>query len=183
MGGVLERADVGQTREDDVKREYETLCAKYDKMTGARQITVDALQKYMHEGEREIIILDIREEREHLVSTLPGAKLLVPSVGLLRMSYMTPPPASVPPNKMVVCHCTAGLRSGWAAVDLERKWKRPVYSLHGGIISWANASGVLVTPRKGDEGEDRNNCPITEKVHTYSAKWGRYLKAQENAVF
>ena len=161
--------------DEELALEYETLCQSYDNKTGARQITSgEALEKL--KAGTTVYFLDTRGEQEHKVSTLPGAQLLVPSIGLLSISYSTPLPnvEEIPTDATIVCHCTAGLRSGWAAVDLEKKWNRPVYSLHGGIVAWSNAGGHLEVP-------DAKRTP-TEKVHTYSATWGKFLKKQEQMV-
>ena len=66
-------------------------------------------------------------------------------------------------QRTLLVYCTAGLRSGHAAVELgkqiymcyfisiklklhhiEKQLKRPVFNLHGGVIAWANAGTYIV---------------------------------------
>ena len=164
---------MGNAQTGDLDQEYETLCQSYDSKTGARQISsADVIEKL--NSKEQVYILDTRSEAEHLVSSLPNCHLLVPSLGILSISYTTPLPevTEIPKDATIICHCTAGLRSGWAAVDLEKKWNRKVFSLHGGIISWSNAGGHLYDA----DGKE------TSRVHCYSNTWGKYLKDQNNVV-
>ena len=175
-----------------LREEYEQLCAGYDAQTGARQMTAAELLKMLKAGHDEVVLLDTRGPAEHAVSTLPGAQLCETINSAVSVSYKSGIPEVPDDNATVVCHCTAGLRSGWAAVDLEKKWGRPVYSLHGGIVAWSNVGGELHVPGgentagAGGEGEAmegmtrRKKKSATEKkttnlVHTYSDVWGRFL--------
>ena len=67
---------------------------------------------------------------------------------------------------VVVTYCTAGYRSGIAATQLEKRLGRPVYSLSGGIIEWFNDGGEVVDPASGEP---------RDRIHPYSAEWGRYV--------
>jgi rhodanese-related sulfurtransferase/uncharacterized membrane protein YedE/YeeE len=179
--------------------EYERLCDGYDAQTGARQITAAVLLKMFQAGDANVVLLDTRGQAEHAVSTLPGARLCETANSAMSVSYKSELP-EIPDNDVtVVCHCTAGLRSGWAAVDLEKKWGRPVHSLHGGIVAWSNAGGELQVPgasAEGEEGEEEEeeakegmthrkkkkkkkkssgDGRTTHLVHTYSGVWGRFL--------
>lgn len=125
------------------------LSSGYDKKTGAVQISAqDALR--LHKAGK-LMVIDTRGESEHKFSCIPGAVLLVPSklgMGLCMtigrgMSYSTPIPdvSEVPKDTTIVCACTAGLRSGFCANNLAKRFGRPVFNLHGGIISWFNHDG------------------------------------------
>ena len=175
------------SNDDDLDAEYAQMCDGYDAKTGCRSITAEEILPLMNDDKSLVYIIDTRGENEHLVSTLPGAHLVVPDIGVLSMSYKTPlpDPATIPSDVMVVCHCTAGLRSGWTAVDLEKKWQRPIYSLKGGIISWSNAGGKLVVPTSETEVDETSGAAVveTERVHTYSATWGKFLKKKSQAIY
>jgi rhodanese-related sulfurtransferase len=171
--------------EEELAQEYETLCQSYNQKTGARQIKAATLLAKI-EANETLYILDTRGANEHSTSTLPNARLLVPSIGVLSIAYTTtlPDPTTIPDDATIVCHCTAGLRSGWAAVDLEKKWNRPVYSLHGGIVAWSNAGGQLEVPVDATtETPTATDRQETKKVHTYSATWGKFLKNQANVNY
>ena len=79
-----------------------------------------------------------------------------------------------PPGTTIVCACTAGLRSGWAANALAARLGGTVVSLHGGIIAWANEGGEIVVPGT-EEG--------TTRVHTYSKAWARFVNEESDAVY
>ena len=160
--------------------EYEQMTTGYDVKTTARSITAAELLSKL-QANQSIFLLDTRDQTEHEVShinltgTSNGAVgLLIPSIGMMSVGYKTPlpDPSEIPKESIIICSCTAGLRSGYVAVDLEKKWNRPVYSLKGGIIAWVNAGGK-VQDVSGEE---------TNQVHCYSTKWGKYLNNQDNVV-
>lgn len=184
--------------------EYEKLCNGYDAQTGARQITAQELRQKYTAGER-LIVLDTRSPKEHRISCLPGARLCETVNGAMSITYKSelpdPDKGELPEDATIVCNCTAGLRSGWAAVDLEKRWGRPVHSLHGGIVAWSNIGGELHVPsdsqvgssaaapkaqetagkikkrRNNETGSSRGKASTTNLVHTYSGVWGRFLDA------
>ena len=80
---------------------------------------------------------------------------------------------------------------------MEKKWGRPVYSLHGGIVAWSNAGGELHLPEPAEDDDvgpeasregmtsrrknkrtpkGRGDPQTTNLVHTYSGVWGRFLE-------
>lgn len=129
--------------------EYERMCARYDYMTNARQIT--AQQAVRKLSDNDIVLLDVRGKDEYSIGIIPSSIHLEANLLILMNSFIplwlrtrlfssfktpVPVPAAIPEDKTVVCTCTAGLRSGYAAVELERLLQRPVFSLHGGVIAW-----------------------------------------------
>ncbi len=137
--------------------EFEELADGFDRSTGARQISVAELQRRLEVG-GPVVLVDVREPREQRVSTLPGARTVSPdSVGAVDLE--------VDDDALVVTYCTAGYRSGIAAVALEKRLGRPVHNLHGGIIRWFNEGGEVVDPR----GE-----PV-DRIDPYSEEWARYV--------
>jgi rhodanese-related sulfurtransferase/8-oxo-dGTP pyrophosphatase MutT (NUDIX family) len=155
----------------ELELEYHQMCTGYDQKTKARSITAEEALEKVSNNPSSVYFLDTREATEHQVSCLPSASLLVPSIGMLSISYKStlPDVTELADDITIICCCTAGLRSGYAAVDLEKKWNRPVYSLKGGIIAWSNAGGTLQLP----------SGKRTERVHCYSEKWGKFLKDKE----
>ncbi|MBI4585052.1 MAG: rhodanese-like domain-containing protein [Planctomycetes bacterium] len=126
-------------------REYEELVQGFDRKTGARTITVAEARKRLAAGE-QILVLDIREPEENAVAALPGARLIPPA-------KVGEAPLDFPAGATLMTYCTAGYRSGLAAVELERRLQRPVYNLTGGLIAWFNAGG----------GGSRSTGPETER--------------------
>jgi rhodanese-related sulfurtransferase len=120
-------------------RTFREKIAEINQKTGARQISVEDLQKKLAGGER-LVIFDVRELAEMQVSALPGARLALPD------EVQTLPLGGIPASAMVVTYCTVGYRSGKAAVVLEKRLGRPVYNLEGGLIAWFNHGGQVVDP-------------------------------------
>jgi rhodanese-related sulfurtransferase len=133
--------------------------AEINAMTKARQVSVEDLQARLAQGEK-IVLLDVREAGENEVSALAGARLAVPA----RVREM--PLDDIPEDAVVVTYCTVGGRSGMAAVILEGRLGRPVYSLDGGIIAWYNNGGEVVDPAgKPVNRVDAVEEPWTSYVH------------------
>ena len=120
-------------------QEFAAKLEEINAITKARQVLVDELQARLKKGEK-IMVLDVREPEEREVSALPGSRLAVPD------QVRTMPLDDIPADATVVTYCTAGYRSGMAAVILEGRLGRPVYSLNGGIIDWYNRGGTVVDP-------------------------------------
>ena len=160
MASIIEWAtsllgDNSTLSESEASEKFEALCCTYDERTGARQLRAEEVIEMMRGG--EVIILDIRHGNEHEVSCIPTAKNIEPEFSWLgSFRLKTPLPDNFAANKTLVCACTAGLRSGLAAVQLEKSLGRPIYNLHGGIIAWVNAGGRVIQPTTGE---------ITENVH------------------
>src|SRR6185295_7017863 len=129
-------APVNWTQRD---REFETKVAEINALTKARQITVEEFQDRLTKGEK-IVLLDVREPHENEVSALPGARLALPK------GVRTMPLDDIPTDATVVTYCTAGYRSGLAAVILEGRLGRPIYTLSGGIIEWYNRGLQVLDP-------------------------------------
>ncbi len=148
---------------NELEREFEALVAGYDEKTGARQILVDDLLRRRGTDE-QVVLVDVREPREHSVSALDGAVLLP----LARVRTAVPDDLPIPAGEaLVVAYCTAGYRSGLAAVQLEKLLGRPVHSLHGGIIAWFNAGGRVVDPADGSE---------RDEIDAFGPQWSRYVR-------
>lgn len=155
--------------------EYEVLCQNYDRRTQARQITAGNALAQRDAG-AAIIWIDTRAAVEHTVSCIPTASLHEVALPRLllgtAMGGVAESLRAAPTNATIICACTAGLRSGWAAVELEKRLGRPVMSLHGGIVAWANAGGEVV-----------QGGVVTDRVHTCGAQWGRFLCEGHTAVW
>jgi rhodanese-related sulfurtransferase len=156
---------LGTARADDpahpaqTESEFRQKVAEINAKTGARLISVAALQQKLAVGEK-LVILDVREIEEAQVSTLSGARLVPPKeVGRL-------PLASIPADATVVTYCTVGYRSGKAAIQLEKRLGRPVYNLDGGILEWFNRGGRVVDPA---------GRPV-DRIDAWGAPWTSYVR-------
>ncbi len=137
--------------------EYEKLTRGYDEETRARQIGVTELRAKLSSG-APVLLLDIRESRENAVSSLPNARHIAPDD--VDSTVLTPAP-----DVAVVAYCTAGYRSGMAAVRLEERLGREVFSLHGGIVAWFNAGGEVRDP----------DGKVCDEIDAYGPRWQKYV--------
>ena len=149
--------------------EYRELTREYNEQTGARQLAADELERWLAAGE-PVILLDVREANEVAVSSLPGARHVPPNrVGKLDLtgllSARMSPGAQMSPDAKIVAYCTAGYRSGLAAVELEKRLGRPVLNLDGGIIAWFNAGGEVRNP----------SGVAVDEIHPYGDEWARFV--------
>lgn len=138
--------------------EFRQKIAEINAKTGARQLSIAELQQKLQRGER-VVILDVREPEEMLVSTLPGARPAPPD------QIRSRPLGDLPAGATIVAYCTVGYRSGKAAVQLEKRLGRPVYNLDGGILAWFNAGGRVVDPA---------GQPV-DRIDAWGAPWTSYV--------
>jgi rhodanese-related sulfurtransferase len=108
------------------------------------------------------ILLDAREEEEYNVSKIPGAYY----VGFNNFTIDNLPSNNVLKNKKIIVYCSIGVRSEKIAAKVKKAGYNNVYNLWGGIFEWCNADKPL---------HNINNKP-TKNIHTYSKKWGQYVK-------
>lgn len=100
-----------------------------------------------------VIVVDVREEREQAVSMLPGA---IPAARLVEEGGDVP----IPPGATVVAYCTIGTRSGIFCCKLQDS--RPdltVLNMRGSILAWAHEGGPLV----------RADGTPTNEMHVYAS--------------
>lgn len=85
----------------------------------------------------EVVFLDVREQPEVNLGTIPGA------VHLARGSMETKIEAMVPREAKVVIFCANGNRSAFAADTLQHMGYRDVASLAGGFRAWVALGGEV----------------------------------------
>ncbi len=116
-------------------------------------------------GERRLILLDVRESREHEVSHLKGAVRISPDAeaeDLIEGALQ-----GVAKDRRIVLYCSVGVRSAAVTSRLKEAGFSDVHNMNGSIFQWANEG----RPVYRGEAEAR-------KVHPYNARWGHYLKAE-----
>ena len=111
----------------------------------------------------DAILLDAREEKEFKVSHLKNAICVGYDNFKLKETLAKLPEDK---NTKIVVYCSLGIRSETVAHKLIEAGYTNVYNLYGGIFEWKNNNYTVV---------DTLNKP-TEKVHTFSKDWGKWLK-------
>lgn len=153
----------GSSHEDSRKQtdaqkaaEIETMYADYrQEFPDVPEVTAAALLR-LREAE-DVVIVDVREDSERKVSTLPGA-ISLKDFNRDREQYT---------GRKVVAYCTIGYRSGLAVREL-RAVGVEAFNLKGSILAWCHAGQPL---------EDADGP--TRRVHVYGKKWNLLPKGYE----
>lgn len=122
-------------------------------------ISVEELK--MLQEDKDLLILDAREPEEFRVSHIKGAVFSGYSSFSSEAITGSIQDKSVP----IVVYCSLGIRSENISEKLKAEGYWNVRNLFGGIFEWKNKGFAVVDPQ-GKE---------TEKVHTYSKSWSRWL--------
>lgn len=104
------------------------------------------------------VFLDAREAEEYAVSHIPGAVWVgYDDFDLARTNTFDK-------DAKIVVYCSVGYRSERIARKLQKAGFTNVSNLYGGIFHWVNEDNQVVDA----------NGP-TKRVHTYNAKWSKWL--------
>lgn len=114
------------------------------------------------QAKEKIILLDARELEEFEVSHLSNAIHVGYNNFNLQKTIQELPQNK---NTKIVVYCSLGMRSEKVAEQLEKVGYLNIFNLYGGIFEWKNHGNIVV---------DKNN-KITEKVHAFNRKWGKWL--------
>ncbi len=122
-------------------------------------IAPEALQELLA-GQEKMVVLDIRSEKEFVVSHIKGAELIdYDSFSKKKVKHLDK-------NTKVIVYCSVGYRSERIGEKLQAMGFSDVNNLYGGIFQWKNEDFEVVDP-KGIN---------TDYVHTYNEKWSKWLK-------
>ncbi len=112
--------------------------------------------------QKNYLVLDTRKQKEYKVSHIPGAIWASERPTQSFMDSLT-----TKKQKPIVVYCTVGIRSEDFGEKLKKMGFTNVKNLYGSIFAWKD-EGYPVIDLNGKE---------TEKVHTYSRIWSKYLKS------
>ena len=93
---------------------------------------IDPLQAFQFENEKNILLIDARQQKEQAVSMLPGA--ITANVYLKNMEKYK--------HHLKIAYCTVGYCSGKFAQKLSKKGIQ-ILNLRGGILAWVHAGGKV----------------------------------------
>ena len=134
---------------DKLLKKYNTESVPY--------ISVDSLNAIKN----DVVLLDAREQNEYDVSHLKNAVFVGYDNFNLKKTVKKLPNK----NAKIVVYCSLGIRSEDIAEKLTKKGFTNVLNLYGGIFEWKNNNYNIFS----SEGK------ATEKVHTFSEEWGKWL--------
>ena len=128
-------------------------------------IKADSLKAQI--SDTNLILVDVRQPNEQMVSMLPGA--------LTPYEFSQKFKTGLPKTKRVVTYCTLGFRSGEYAQQLQSR-DLPVQNLEGGILAWTHAGGKLERDSSGIK-------VMTKKVHVYDSNMQKWIALDYEAVW
>ncbi len=109
----------------------------------------------------DYLFLDTRELHEFETSHIKNA------IHIGYNSFDIQQTKKIIPNKNtpIILYCSVGIRSELIGETLLKEGYTNVFNLYGGIFEWKNQNHIVV---------DLNKKP-TEKVHTFSREWSKWL--------
>jgi len=120
--------------------DYETFCgAVSDEAADAAAgstISVTTLEHWLKErdnGERDFVLVDVREPNEYEINKIPGS-VLIPKGEFLNGNAL----GELPAEKPVVLHCKSGVRSAEALAVLKGAGFADSVHVGGGVAAWVN---------------------------------------------
>ncbi len=121
--------------------DYETFCgALSDEAAEAAAdstISVTTLSHWLKEresGERDFVLVDVREPNEYEINRIPGS-VLIPKGDFLNGDALE----QLPQDKQVVLHCKSGVRSAECLSVLKGAGFSDSVHVGGGVIAWVNS--------------------------------------------
>jgi molybdopterin/thiamine biosynthesis adenylyltransferase/rhodanese-related sulfurtransferase len=84
-------------------------------------------------GERDFLLIDVREPAEYEIVSIPGAVLIPKNDFLLGAALET-----MPQDKPIVVHCKTGIRSAEVLAVLKGAGFADAVHVGGGVVAWVN---------------------------------------------
>jgi len=116
--------------------DYEAFCgAVSDEAQGAaagHTITARELKDMIDAG-KDFALIDVREQNEYEIVSIPGA-VLIPKDRILSGEALS----EIPQDKPVVLHCKSGARSAEALAALQKAGFKDAVHVGGGVLAWVN---------------------------------------------
>ena len=99
-------------------------------------ISVTTLEQWLKErdnGERDFVLVDVREPNEYEINRIPGS-VLIPKGDFLNGSALE----HLPSDKQVVMHCKSGVRSAETLAIVKGAGYADAVHVGGGVVAWVN---------------------------------------------
>eukprot|EP01129_Flabellula_baltica_P016276 TRINITY_DN8595_c0_g1_i1.p1 TRINITY_DN8595_c0_g1~~TRINITY_DN8595_c0_g1_i1.p1 ORF type:complete len:182 (-),score=25.81 TRINITY_DN8595_c0_g1_i1:3-491(-) len=145
---------------------WSAMAKSLSKKFSAQTIKVTELQDILDTNPENVLIIDVREDKEQLISVIEHSRAHIsPAQDLSQVEDLEDFIGRE--DRKVVVYCTGGYRSG-KAIEMYEGEKENVYNLEGGIISWVNSGGQVVVKGTFDR---------VDSVHGYSPMWAKFIYA------
>jgi adenylyltransferase/sulfurtransferase len=96
-------------------------------------LTLENWLKERENGDREFVLVDVREPNEYEINKIPGS-VLIPKGEFLDGTAL----GKLPSDKQVVLHCKTGIRSAEALAVVKSAGYRDAVHVGGGVAAWVN---------------------------------------------
>ncbi len=124
--------------------DYETFCGAVSEeaaeAAAGATISVTQLETMLKErdnGERDFVLIDVREPNEAEINHIPGA-ILIPKGDFLNGSALEKLPALTGGDKQIVMHCKSGVRSAETLAIVKGAGYADAVHVGGGVVAWVN---------------------------------------------
>jgi molybdopterin/thiamine biosynthesis adenylyltransferase/rhodanese-related sulfurtransferase len=94
---------------------------------------LETMLKERESGERDFVLVDVREPNEYEINRIPGS-VLIPKGEFLNGTAIE----QLPQDKQVVLHCKSGVRSAEALAVLKGAGFGDAIHVGGGVVAWVN---------------------------------------------
>ena len=84
-------------------------------------------------GERDFVLVDVREPNEYEINQIPGS-VLIPKGDFLNGSALE----KLPSDKQIVMHCKSGVRSAETLAIVKGAGYTDAVHVGGGVVAWVN---------------------------------------------
>nr|WP_283251882.1 adenylyltransferase/sulfurtransferase MoeZ [Aeromicrobium duanguangcaii] len=95
--------------------------------------TLEAWLKEREEGQRDFVLVDVREPNEYEINKIPGSVLIPKGEVLAGKAF-----DRLPQDKQIVLHCKSGVRSAEALAVLKGAGYSDAVHVGGGVVAWVN---------------------------------------------
>jgi len=120
--------------------DYDTFCGAVSEeaadAAADATISVATLEQWLKErdnGERDFVLVDVREPNEYEINRIPGS-VLIPKGDFLNGSALE----QLPQDKQVVMHCKTGVRSAETLAIVKGAGYSDAVHVGGGVVAWVN---------------------------------------------
>lgn len=123
--------------------DYESFCGAVSEEAAdaAADATISVVQleqmlKERENGERDFVLVDVREPNEFEINQIPGS-VLIPKGDFLNGSALEQLPG-VDSGKQIVMHCKSGVRSAETLAIVKGAGYDDAIHVGGGVVAWVN---------------------------------------------
>jgi adenylyltransferase/sulfurtransferase len=96
-------------------------------------VQLDQMIKEKEAGERDFVLIDVREPGEYEINKIPGS-VLIPKGEFLNGNALE----QLPSDKQIVLHCKSGVRSAECLAIVKGAGYDNAVHVGGGVVAWVN---------------------------------------------